>query len=324
MKKGYIQARGAAMESTVEHDSYFIDSATKPKRLHVMEWRPSGTARGIIQLSHGMAEHVGRYDSFAREMAHDGYILIGHDHIGHGRSAAAGGLGHMPASGGWQEASMDLQRIALHAKDRFPELPLLLFGHSMGSFLARTCLIDAPDLWQACILSGTAWNPAFALAAGQTLIRLEMMLRGEHARSELLNKIIFGSYNKKFKPNRTRHDWLSVDEGNVDRYMADPYCGFIPSVGFFSSLIATGIPYIQNQKHLAKMNKTMPVYFFSGADDPVGQYGKGVERTFQAFLDAGMRNVTMKLYPDVRHEAIQELNRKEIREDLRLWLSSNL
>jgi alpha-beta hydrolase superfamily lysophospholipase len=312
------------MASTVDHNSYFIESNISKRRLHITEWCPEGNTRGVIQLSHGMAEHIGRYGSFAHDMAAHGFISIGHDHVGHGKTAGEGELGHMCADHGWQEAASDLQQIGYFAHERFPGLPVFLFGHSMGSFLARTCLIDSPDLWQGCILSGTAWNSSIALAAGQAVIKLRKLAGGEHARSGLLNTIVFGSYNGKFKPNRTRHDWLSANEENVDRYLNDPYCGFIPSVGFFHSIIAVGFPYIQNQVLLQKMNKSLPVYFFAGTDDPVGNFGKGVERASRAFKDAGMADVTLQLYSGCRHEALHELKRAEVLEDLCLWLESKL
>ena len=223
-------------------------------------------------------------------------------------------------SGGWAAAVDDTYRLLTDTKAEFPDIPYVLFGHSMGSFMARTILAKYPDSGiSAAVICGTGWQPSAILPAGQALCNLVCKKNGEQNPSEQLQNIVFGSYNKKVEHPRTPYDWLTRDTKIVDAYIAHPLCGFTASAGLLREMMG-GISYIQKAEHLDRMKKDLPVLFIAGGDDPVGDYGKGVRRTAEAFKKHGMTNVTVQIYPLCRHEILNEINKKEIYDDVARWL----
>lgn len=289
---------------------------------HAKEWVPEGRPRGVVQIVHGVAEHIGRYDPAARFLASHGYVVCGEDHLGHGLTAG-GKFGYFGPKNGWSLVSRDIRRLRELGAERHPSLPYVMLGHSMGSFLTRTYLIRWPGTVSAAVLSGTGQEAACAVASGKALAGALCRVKGPDHVSSLLNDLSLGAYNKAFKPNRTSSDWISRDEAAVDAYLADPLCTFIPTVGMFRDMMG-GLQFIANKKNLAKMNKTTPVYFLSGSQDPVGSMGKGVHKVADLFRCAGCKDVTVKLYPGGRHEMLNEINRQEVFEDLLFWLESKL
>ena len=306
---------------SVFQDDSFISCDGKTE-IHVRRCLPEGTPRGVVQLAHGIAEHIGRYDGFAQFLAEQGFVVVGNDHLGHGLSVRdPEDLGFLAETGGWNLVVGDMRRLYEETHDDFPDLPYFLLGHSMGSFLARSYIIRHRDGLRGCILSGTAQQPAAVVAAGRTLGNREIRRHGARYRSEFLNGMAFGSYLKRIKNPRTPSDWLSRDNAVVDRFVADPLCGFIPTAELFTDMMG-GIAYNQRHDNLLRMNRALPVYFFAGDRDPVGAYGKGVVAAYRSFLGAGMRNVTMKLYSGGRHEMLNELNRDEVYADVLNWLQA--
>ena len=287
-------------------------------RIHCGLWLPEGEPRAVVQIIHGIAEHIGRYDHFARFLTQRGFAVCADDHMGHGLSVESGGVfGYF--SGGWMAAVRDERSLFAEMKKRFPALPYFMLGHSMGSFLLRTYLYTYPGELAGAIISGTGWQPELALSAGLALCKIERLRIGETGRSKLLKELMFGVYNKKFSPNRTPNDWICSDEAVVDAYTDDPLCGFDATVGLTRDML-TGISMNQKKENLAKMDKTLPVLFVSGMQDPVGAMGEGVLRTIDAFKRAGLSNVTIRLYPEGRHEMLNETNRAEVYADILGWL----
>ena len=215
----------------------------------------------------------------------------------------------------------EVLRLAMH--ENYPELPIIVFGHSMGSFMARTLLIRYPDAFNAAIISGTGNQGAALVNGGLFMGNLVTGLKGAHHYSKFLNNLAFGSYNKIYDNPKTEYDWLSRDEANVQKYIDDPLCGFIPSCSLFRDMM-TGVKFITNKKNLTAMNKNMPVYFMSGDMDPVGECGKGVQKAYNNFLEAGMKDVSIKLYPGGRHEMLNEINKDEVYTDILAWLGSKI
>lgn len=287
-------------------------------RIHCGLWLPEGQPRAVVQIIHGIAEHIGRYDHFARFLTERGFAVCADDHMGHGLSVESGGVfGYF--SGGWMAAVRDERSLFEEMKKRFPAVTIFMLGHSMGSFLLRTYLYTYPGELTGAIISGTGWQPELALSAGLALCRLEQLRIGETGRSKLLKELMFGAYNKKFSPNRTPNDWICSDEAVVDAYTEDALCGFDATVGLTRDML-TGISMNQKKENLAKMDKTLPVLFVSGMQDPVGAMGEGVLRTIDAFKRAGLTNVTIRLYPEGRHEMLNETNRTEVYADVLSWL----
>ena len=291
--------------------------------IHAREWVPDASPRGIVHILHGVADHMDYYDHVARFLCAHGFLVCGGDHLGHGKTAGEGPYGLFAAHDGWTLATADVRRLRQIMTEQHPGLPYILLGHSMGSFLARTYVCRYPGEADALILSGTGREPAFLVALCKLLTGSLCHLRGPDYVSKAIFALSMGPYNKPFAPNRTPLDWLTRDEAAVDRAAADPGRTFLPTVSLFRDMM-DGLQYISDPKKLAQMDKDTPVYFLSGGKDPVGAMGKGVEAVAGMFRRAGCRDVTVKLYPDGRHEMFNELNRQEVLADLLNWLNAKL
>ena len=288
-------------------------------RIHYCRWTPEESPKGVIQIIHGIAERVERYDHFAEFLNSQGFLVVAEDHMGHGSSLEEDGVrGYF--HGGWFNAVEDSCRLMRDTMAGNPGIPYILFGHSMGSFMARTILAKYPDCGiSAAIICGTGWQPTVALPALIKVMDMVCKKNGEQTPLESLDNMIFGGYNKRIENPRTPKDWLTRDASIVDAYIADPMCGFVASCGLLRDMMQ-GIYYIQQKKNLVNMKKDLPVYFIAGQEDPVGSYGKGVEQAARHFRKAGMINVALKLYPDCRHEILNELNKEEVYSDVIRWL----
>ena len=251
--------------------------------------------------------------------------MVGHDHLGHGGSLPEGGTPVYFGDGTpWETVVADIQLLHEQLRREFSGVPLCLMGHSMGSFLARSYLIRYPGTLRAAIIMGTGWQPQAKLTGGRAVAEVVCAAQGPSSASKLVNDLAFGGYNKAFAPNRTSYDWLSADSENVDRYIADPLCGADATVGLFRQMLH-GIAFNQNPKNLARMDSSLPVLLISGDRDPVGDMGKGVRRTADAFRKAGLSDVTLKLYPGLRHEILNEgPMRQTVYEDIWHWLEPQL
>ncbi len=292
-------------------------------RLHGCRWTPDSQVRAVLQIVHGIAEYVERYDGFANFLNRQGILVVAEDHMGHGKSISQ----RCPQgyfAGGWQTAVDDTYRLTRDTMAEFRDVPFILFGHSMGSFMARTILAKYPDSGiTAAVICGTGWQPAPVLAAGKAACALVCRAKGERAPSPLLQAMAFGTYNRKVEHPRTPYDWLSRDNSVVNAYKADPLCGFTPTAGLMRDMME-GIAYIQREENLAKMGKALPVLFIAGGDDPVGSYGAGVRTAAEAFRKAGMERVDVRIYPLCRHELLNEINREEIMDDVSRWIDGVL
>lgn len=295
-------------------------------QLHGMCWEPEGgSVHAVLQICHGVAEHIARYDAFARYLNGLGIAVVGHDHLGHGLSLPESGTPVYFGEGNtWNTVVDDI--YVLHQRIRlwYPDVPLCIMGHSMGSFLTRTYLIRYPGTVKAAVIMGTGWQPKAVIAGGMAVAKAVGAVVGENGTSDLVTNLAFGAYNKLFAPNRTSCDWLSADEDNVDTYMADPLCGADATVGLFRQMLL-GIRFNQKLSNLRQMDPRIPVLFVAGEKDPVGDCGNGVRRTYQEFRRAGVQDCTLKLYPGLRHEILNEkAQQQQIFEDIGQWLTSKL
>lgn len=294
--------------------------------LHAMVWEPEDRpVRGVLQVCHGVAEYIGRYDWFARRLNEQGIAVAGHDHLGHGLSLPEGGTPvYFGKGNGWNTVVDDIYVLHQRLRQRYPGVPLCIMGHSMGSFLTRTYLIRYPGTVRAAVLMGTGWQPRGVLTGGLAVADTIIALKGEEATSELVTELAFGAYNRTFAPTRTAVDWISADEENVDAYIADPLCGQDTTVGLFREMLR-GLRFNQRQSNLRRMDGDTPVLFVSGDKDPVGALGKGVEQSYAAFRAAGVRDCTIKLYEGLRHEILNEkAQREQVAADIETWLLEKL
>ena len=295
-----------------------VETPNRPDA-HVSVWTPDGAPRAIIQIFHGMAEHIERYDRVATELTRKGYAVAGHNHKGHGPETPAEQLGYFYASDGWRKIVEDGHAVSEALKQRFPGIPLILLGHSMGSFLARDYIMRYPGEPDALILSGTGSYPAGLCHAARLMTRFAPADKPAPG----IDKLAFSGNNKPFQPARTPFDWLSRNTAEVDKYIADPLCGFVFTGRAYFDLF-TGLLNLTRLEGLEHVPTDMPVCFISGDSDPVGQMSKGVLEVSRQFKNAGLKDVTVKLYHNARHELFNEMNRDEVIADLSAWLEQTL
>ena len=299
-------------------------SSTGKNHIHARQCMPDGAPRAVLQIAHGIAEHIDRYDDFAAFLAQNGILVVGNDHLGHGKSISAPeDLGFFADDKGWDYVVQDMDKLHDLMKADYPNLPYIFFGHSMGSFLTRTYIIKHPEKPDLVILSGTGHQSRALVYSGYAMAEAIVRAKGPRADGRFLNDLAFGAYNKKVPFPMTDFDWLSQDHEMVRKYINDPLCGFVAKASLYRDMMG-GIKFVTDQKNIDAMNKDTPVYFMSGDKDPVGDYGKGVERAYKAFCKAGLRDVFMRQYPDGRHEMLNELNRQQVCQDVLDWINQRL
>ena len=303
---------------------FYFQSSTGRTSIHALKCVPDGKPRAVVQIAHGIAEHIDRYKPFMEFLADNGFVVAGNDHLGHGKSIRVPEeQGFFAEKDGWWHVVDDMDKLHDIMSKEYPELPYVLFGHSMGSFLTRTYLIKHPDKYDAVILSGTGHQSPALVLGGNAAATVMAKLNGAMGDGTKLDSLAFGSYLSKIENPRTKFDWLSRDSEQVDKYIADPLCGFVGKISLYRDMMQ-GIKFITDKKNIAQMNKEKPVYFMSGDGDPVGDYGKGVERAYKAFCDAGLHDVFMRLYPGGRHEMLNETNKEQVYQDILNWLNEKI
>jgi alpha-beta hydrolase superfamily lysophospholipase len=302
----------------------FLHTASDGQAIFVYRWLPDEGAavRGVVHIAHGLAEHAARYARLGAALVESGWAVYANDHRGHGRTAVRDeDLGYFAPSHGLRRVADDTRELVAAEQAAHPGAPVVLFGHSLGSFLAQLFLIDHGSLLRGAVLSATSGGRPGALAAvGRLVARFERWRQGERGRSALIDKLSFGSYNRRFAPTRTEFDWLSRDPAEVDQYVADPRCGFRSTNALWLDLIDEMYT-IAEPANQARVPHDLPIYLFAGARDPVSDDGRGVEKLVTAYREAGLRDLTHRLYPDGRHEMLNETNRDEVTRDLVAWLA---
>jgi alpha-beta hydrolase superfamily lysophospholipase len=282
-------------------------------------WRPDGEPRAVVQIVHGLAEHSARYARLAEALTSAGYAVYAADLRGHGPNCKPEDLGYFADAGGWRALFEDIDAVAQRIATDLPGTRRVFLGHSMGSFLGQRYLAERGDGLAAAALSGTAGPPPAILGLAKRIIAFERWRLGPRGKSPLVQALLFGEQNKPFRPARTPYDWLSRDTTEVDKYIADPLCGF-PLTNQLAADLVAGLADLASPQLAARVPKHLPIYIFSGARDPVGAKLQELLDVYQA---AGL-DVTAKLYPDARHETLNETNRDEVTRDLLGWLDGRL
>jgi alpha-beta hydrolase superfamily lysophospholipase len=300
--------------------STFSFASSDGAAINIRRWLGDAPPKAVVQIAHGLAEHAGRYHRLALTLTAAGYAVYAHDHRGHGLSApGAAGLGYFGERGGWRKVVDDLWQLNRRIAGDHPGLPIVLLGHSMGSFMAQQLISEEGDALAGVVLSGSSGKPPPLAVIGRLIARLERLRLGPRGRSALIHALAFGAFNKPFMPARTPFDWLSRDPAEVDKYVDDPLCGFVATVQLWIDLL-DALAEVARPARQARIPKDLPIYVIAGARDSVSENTKGLQQLLAAYRAQGLERVTHRFYAEARHELFNELNRDEVTRDLVLWL----
>lgn len=303
----------------------FIFKGREGLDINVYKWESEEVKpKAIIQIAHGMSETADRYEYFAKILTSHGYIVYINDHRGHGETAKhIDNVGYLADKDGFKCLVEDMNSLTNIIKDENEELPIYLFGHSMGSFASQRYIMDYGYNLDGLILSGSNGKHGFILNLADIVISNEIKKYGRKHRSKKLDNLIFGGNNRKFKPYRTDFDWLSRDNNEVDKYINNPFCGVLFTTGFFYDFIQ-GLKEIEDKENLKKVPTDLPIHIISGDKDPIGKNGKGVLRLRDRYINLGVKDVSCKLYEGGRHEMLNEINKDEVIDNIISWLDSRV
>lgn len=299
---------------------FYYPSKDGRTKIHAIEWIPEGEVTAVLQICHGMVEYIDRYDEFARFLNENGYYVVGHDHLGHGQSVVSeDNLGFFHESKGNACVIGDIHYLRKFIQKKYPDVPYFMLGHSMGSFLLRQYIGLYGNGIAGAIVMGTGSKSDFILAVGKLVCRISAFVKGWEYRSNLVNSMAFGGFNKKFAHETTGSNWLSRNPVNAQNYAKDPLCNFVFTVNAYYQMFC-GIQAVNRQERNEKVPKTLPIFFVAGKEDPVGNFGKSVENIYKNYKSCGIQDVSIKLYEKDRHEILNEVDRRIVFEDLLRWM----
>ena len=309
----------------MKKEDFYFDSRNNSSKIHAVRWTPdSENVVAVVQIVHGMAEYAERYEEFARFLTERNFVVTGEDHLGHGKSVGEGELqGYFCEQDPATVVVRDVHRLKKMTQELYPGVPYFILGHSMGSFIVRNYICRYGTGIDGALILGTGMQPDALLAVAKATAALQRAFKGPKHVSRFIDKAAFGGYNKHIKDAKTDFDWLSRAGEKVADYIADKDCGFVFTVNGFQTSFAL-ISRCKKKENLDSIPKNLPVFMASGEEDPVGDYGKGVKKAYQALLDAGLENIELKLYPEDRHELLNELDRRQVMEDIGDWLAKHL
>ena len=311
-------------EKSMKREDFTFESRDNQTKLHAVRWEPEGIEPiAILQIVHGMAEHVERYEDFASFMVSQGFIVTAEDHLGHGKSARDGKYGYFCKQDPATVVVRDVHRLKKITQEKYPGLPIFILGHSMGSFILRNYLFRYGKGIDGAIIMGTGMVAKPLAGMLKFMASVGCFFGKSEKPSDFINNMGFGAYTKRIENPRTGYDWLTKDEAIVDKYIADPECGFVFTCNGFKTL-AELILRLHKKENLEKMPVTLPVLFVSGTEDPVGDYSEAVKKVYRSFTDEGMQRVEMKLYEGDRHEILNETDHMTVYEDIFGWIKKTM
>lgn len=299
-------------------NEFYFASSDGVNQIHAIEWVPEGEPQAILQICHGMTEHIERYHNFATFLAEHGYYVVGHDHLGHGKSVASSDkLGFFHEKNGNEYVVADIHQLRKDTKEKYPNVPYFMMGHSMGSFLVRQYIGLHGEGLTGAIIMGTGDQPNLILNAGKLICKLIAAFKGWEYRSKFVDGMAAGGYSKKVKGEG--ESWLSKNAANVAKYKEDPLSGYMFTVNGYYHMFS-GMAKMNRQEKAEKIPKELPIFFVAGAEDPVGNCGKAVENVYKRYQECGMKDVSIKLYENDRHEILNEDDREQVYQDILAWL----
>ena len=303
---------------------FYYKSKDGENKIHAVTWTPeNGSIRGILQIVHGMAEYVERYEDFALYLAEQGFLVVGEDHLGHGKTAPdMDKLGYFTKKSPATIVVKDIHSLRLHIQKLYPHVPYFFLGHSMGSYITRKYLACYGKGIDGAIICGTGWQNTVETTAGILLARFIGYIKGDDYRSKLITKIAFGKYLDQVKEPRTANDWICANSEVVDKYEADDLCGFTFTLNGYRTLFML-VRYACNSMKIKK-TPDISLFFIAGSEDPVGQYGKGVMLTYDMYNKLEFSDLSAKLYPGMRHEILNEIEKDKVYEDVLNWIEARI
>lgn len=309
----------------IKREEITYDSRDNETKIHAIRWIPiKGEIKGVLQIVHGMVEHIERYDDFANYMADKGFVVVGNDHLGHGASVKKDSdRGYFCKKDGETILVRDVHRLKKLTQKAFPGKPYFILGHSMGSFITRKYIMEYGKGIDGAIIMGTGSKSVHLLELGVCLTKVLSKIHGERYRSKFINNRAFGSFNNQICSARTQHDWLTKEEKQVDAYESDEKNNFIFTLNGYETLFKIFI-YIQKEENFENVRKDLPVFFMSGADDPVGDCGEGVKKAYELLRRVGYSKLYMKLYEEDRHEILNESDRDIVYKDIENWIKQQI
>ena len=306
------------MRVTDSHHERSVLHAEDGHEIRLQIWRPAGPATHVIQVVHGLGEYADRYARFAAAATARGCVVCCHDHRGHGGGSEH--LGHFADTDGWRAVVSDMHAVNRRLGEVFADLPLVVLGHSMGSYIAQFYAMHFGGNLNALILSASTSPSRTPLSFAYAIAKIESWRLGVRGKSKLLDKLGFGDFNKAFRPARTERDWLSRDEDEVDRYIADRLCGGPYSCGLWLDIIG-GLREISSDNALSRISSELPILISGGGADPVGG-DRGMSKLMAHYAQTGHQHLKSKIYPDGRHEMLNDINRDEVTADWLDWIKA--
>lgn len=304
-------------------EEFYYDSYSNTNKIHAIKWVPKGTPLCIVQIVHGMAEHMGRYEEFAAFLTERNILVVGEDHLGHGLSMGENPPGYFCEKEPGTTLIEDVHTLKNIVKTEYPDIPYVLFGHSMGSFIVRNFVHMYGKEADGAVLSGTGMLPMPVLNVLTMMLKATTALKGSRYVSAFMNHLAFGSYLKRIPNPQTGSDWLTTDEEAVQRFLQDSLCGFDLTLNGFKGMSEL-IRGLYDKGRIAAIDKDFPMYFIYGEEDPVGDYGVSAYKSCKMYKDAGMHRISNKAYPGKRHELLHEDIRQAVMEDIYLWLKKEM
>ena len=305
----------------MKKEEFYYTSSNNINKIYAVKWIPEQEIKAILQISHGVTEHINRYKELAKYLTDRGILVVGNDHLGHGNTN--GQRMYFGKSGSWNYTVKDIEKCKEIITCEYPNIPYFMLGFSLGSFILRTHLIDYKPEISGAILVGTGHSNKIEIVLGKLMAKLEAKNHGEENPTEKIRSLTFGTYNKMIKNPKTECDWLCSDEKSLKEYLDDPLRGSCMSSGLFRELLS-GMEYTGNKKNVDKMSKEISILMISGDKDPVGKMTKGVNKVYHMLKDADIKDITLKYYKNLRHDILHEAEKEEIFELIYEWLINHI
>ena len=303
---------------------FYYPSADEKTQIHAIEWIPEGKVKAVLQMCHGMVEYIDRYHEFAEFLSQNGYYVVGHDHLGHGKSIySSDRLGFFHETKGNDCVIGDIHQLRIRTEEKYPNIPYFLLGHSMGSFLVRQYLGFYGAGITGAIIMGTGDKSNAILQMGKLVCSITAMCKGWNCRSGFVDSMAAGGYNKAFEKETDGSNWLSRNPENVKKYKNDLLCGYMFTVNAYYHMFF-GMIKMNIQEKAGRIPKGASIVFVSGKDDPVGDFGKGVKNVYRRYKLNGISDVKIRLYENDRHEILNEVDKEQVYHDLLLWMEKRI